>query len=56
MAAMIAFASQCGATAGADAIWWKTEVSSTQWLTAPMPPTITSEERPAEEPVDRPRA
>ena len=39
---MIPFASQSGGTAGADAIWWKTDVSSTQWLMAPMPPTMTT--------------
>src|SRR5579872_5432516 len=32
IATMIPSASQFGATAGADAIWWNTEVSRIQWL------------------------
>src|SRR5208282_1122323 len=48
MATMTPSAAQCGGTAGADAIWWKTEVSRTQWLTAPIPPiTTTSTDQPS---------
>ena len=49
---MMPLASQFGGTAGADAIWWKTDVSSTQWLMAPIPPDDDQEEGPAQHPVD----
>ena len=35
---MTPFAVQFGDAAGADAIWWKTEVSSSQRLAGPDPP------------------
>ena len=41
IATRIASAVQLGATAGAAAIWWKTEVSSTQWFSEPIPPTTS---------------
>ena len=39
---MMPFASQFGGTPGAEAMWWNTDVSRTQWLTVPNPPTMTT--------------
>ena len=41
-ATMTASVRQFADTAGAAAMWWKTDVSRTQWFNAPMPPTIST--------------